>query len=53
MQHASGRYQFTERSVGKPGIFVMAKNVPLNAYADRATPSRGPIAEPRHLAPGR
>src|SRR6185436_11359259 len=28
MQQASGRYQFTERSVGKPGILVMAKNVP-------------------------
>ena len=31
MQQASGRYQLTERSVGKPGISVMAKNVPLNA----------------------
>jgi hypothetical protein len=33
MTTANGRYQLMLRSVGKPGSFVIAKNVPENAIA--------------------
>ena len=60
MQHASGRYQLTERSVGKPGILVMAKNVPLNAIVwntgmanagKKADGSRRMLRRPRSASP--
>ena len=60
MQHASGRYQLTERSVGKPGILVMAKNVPLNATVwkigmanagKKAEGSRRMLRNPRSASP--
>ena len=60
MQQASGRYQLTERSVGKPGISVMAKNVPLNAMVwktgiatagKNADGSRRMLRKPRSAKP--
>ena len=60
MQHASGRYQLTERSVGKPGILVIAKNVPLNAIVwkigmasagKKAEGSRRMLRSPRSAKP--